>query len=150
MREKPSGAGPKEVKAPPRTGRAIRSSREPGMIRRPDAYEASALPSELSRRDGMPGVRPVSRSALGGVRTRGLPLRRRSLCPLSYKGVCSPPFDAPGRRGIAAAYVCTGCALMPGDLPCIVPRRNYDIRIQCLKGTCSSSELPGRPACSRP
>ena len=55
MREKPSGTGPKEVKAPPRTGRAIRSSREPGMIRRPDAYEASALPSELSRRDGMPG-----------------------------------------------------------------------------------------------
>lgn len=33
---------------------------------------------------------------------------------------------------------------MPGDLPGIVPRRNYDIRTQCLKGTCSSSELPGR------
>lgn len=25
-----------------------------------------------------------------------------------------------------------------------MPRRNYDIRTQCLKGTCSSSELPGR------
>lgn len=33
---------------------------------------------------------------------------------------------------------------MLGDLPGIVPRRNYDIRTQCLKGTCSSSELPGR------
>lgn len=33
---------------------------------------------------------------------------------------------------------------MLGDLPSIVPRRNYDIRTQCLKGTCSSSELPGR------
>lgn len=33
---------------------------------------------------------------------------------------------------------------MHGDLPGIVPRRNYDIRTQCLKGTCSSSELPGR------
>lgn len=33
---------------------------------------------------------------------------------------------------------------MHGDLPSIVPRRNYDIRTQCLKGTCSSSELPGR------
>ena len=33
---------------------------------------------------------------------------------------------------------------MHGDVPSIVPRRNYDIRTQCLKGTCSSSELPGR------
>ncbi len=33
---------------------------------------------------------------------------------------------------------------MLGDLPGIVPRRNYDIRTQCLKGTCSSSELSGR------
>lgn len=66
MREKPSGAGPKEVKAPPRTGRAIRSSREPGMIRRPDAYEASALPSELSRHCGMPGVRPHPAVPLAG------------------------------------------------------------------------------------
>lgn len=33
---------------------------------------------------------------------------------------------------------------MLGDLPSIVPRRNYDIRTQCLKGTCSSSELPGQ------
>ena len=33
---------------------------------------------------------------------------------------------------------------MLGDVPSIVPRRNYDIRTQCLKGTCSSSELPGR------
>ena len=138
MREKPSGTGPKEVKAPPRTGRAIRSSREPGMIRRPDAYEASALPSELSRRDGMPGVRPASRSALGGVRTRGLPLRRRSLCPLSYKGVCSPPFDAPGRRGIAAAYVCTGCALTPGDLPGIVPPTGFGPVTRGLEVRCSN------------
>ena len=29
-------------------------------------------------------------------------------------------------------------------MPLLVPRRNYDIRTQCLKGTCSSSELPGR------
>lgn len=33
---------------------------------------------------------------------------------------------------------------MHGDVPSIVPRRNYDIRTQCLKGTCSSSELPGQ------
>lgn len=39
---------------------------------------------------------------------------------------------------------------MLGDLPSIVPRRNYDIRTQCLKGTCSSSELPGRLACFLP
>lgn len=39
---------------------------------------------------------------------------------------------------------------MHGDLPSIVPRRNYDIRTQCLKGTCSSSELPGRLACFLP
>ena len=39
---------------------------------------------------------------------------------------------------------------MLGDLPSIVPRRNYDIRTQCLKGTCSSSELPRRLACFLP
>lgn len=39
---------------------------------------------------------------------------------------------------------------MLGDVPSIVPRRNYDIRTQCLKGTCSSSELPGRLACFLP
>ena len=39
---------------------------------------------------------------------------------------------------------------MHGDVPSIVPRRNYDIRTQCLKGTCSSSELPGRLACFLP
>ena len=31
-----------------------------------------------------------------------------------------------------------------------MPRRNYDIRTQCLKGTCSSSELPRRLACFLP
>lgn len=35
-------------------------------------------------------------------------------------------------------------ALMYDGMSYIVPRRNYDIRTQCLKGTCSSSELPGR------
>lgn len=39
---------------------------------------------------------------------------------------------------------------MHGDVPSIVPRRNYDIRTQCLKGTCSSSELPRRLACFLP
>lgn len=39
---------------------------------------------------------------------------------------------------------------MLGDVPSIVPRRNYDIRTQCLKGTCSSSELPRRLACFLP
>src|SRR6185503_5545225 len=92
------------------------------------AITATAVPriQRAARRRCTRSTRPLSKSALGAIRTRDLPLRRRLLYPLSYEGGMGADRPPAGRGRELLHWAGSACGqrtayrLTPMFLNCVV------------------------------